>query len=66
MNFATVAVKNVGRNVFRASLTILGVAVAMLAFVLLTLGKGARPGFLNILFKPSFLVTLLLSTNPNR
>jgi serine protease len=37
-------------------------AVAMLAFVLLTLGKGARPGFLNILFKPSFLVSLVLST----
>ena len=35
MNFASVAVKNVGRNMFRASLTILGVAVAMLAFVLL-------------------------------
>jgi putative ABC transport system permease protein len=35
VNFATVAVKNVGRNAFRASLTILGVAVAMLAFVLL-------------------------------
>ncbi len=30
--------------------------------MLLTLGKGARPGFLNILFKPSFLVSLLLST----
>jgi serine protease len=37
-------------------------AVAMLAFVLLTLGRGARPGFLNILFKPSFLVPLVLST----
>jgi putative ABC transport system permease protein len=30
-----IAVKNVRRNVFRASLTVLGVAVAMLAFVLL-------------------------------
>jgi len=37
-------------------------AVAMLAFVLLTLGRGARPGFFNIFFKPSFLVSLLLST----
>jgi putative ABC transport system permease protein len=35
VNLARVAVKNVGRNWFRASLTMLGVAVAMLAFVLL-------------------------------
>jgi len=35
MSFASVAVKNVGRNLFRALLTMLGVAVAMLAFVLL-------------------------------
>ncbi len=37
-------------------------AVAMLAFVLMTLGRGARPGFLNILFTPSFLVSLLMAT----
>jgi putative ABC transport system permease protein len=35
VNLGRVAVKNVGRNWFRAVLTILGVAVAMLAFVLL-------------------------------
>jgi serine protease len=37
-------------------------AVGLLAFVLLTLGRGARPGFLNILFTPSFLVSLLMAT----
>ncbi|HZI11694.1 MAG TPA: S8 family peptidase [Myxococcus sp.] len=37
-------------------------ALALLAFVLLTLRGGARPGYLNILFKPSFLLPLLLST----
>jgi putative ABC transport system permease protein len=35
MSYLTVAVKNVGRNLFRALLTMLGVAVAMLAFCLL-------------------------------
>jgi len=35
MNLASVAVKNVGRNSFRAVLTMIGVGVAMLAFVLL-------------------------------
>jgi putative ABC transport system permease protein len=35
MSLARVAVKNVGRNAFRAALTVVGVAVAMLAFVLL-------------------------------
>ncbi|MFI5309089.1 MAG: ABC transporter permease [Polyangiales bacterium] len=35
MSFLAVAIKNVGRNLFRALLTMLGVAVAMLAFVLL-------------------------------
>jgi putative ABC transport system permease protein len=35
VSFLSVAVKNVGRNLFRALLTVLGVAVAMLAFVLL-------------------------------
>ncbi|WP_224362346.1 S8 family serine peptidase [Hyalangium versicolor] len=37
-------------------------ALALLAFVLMTLGRRARPGFLNILFTPSFLVPLLLAT----
>jgi len=37
-------------------------ALALLAFVLLTLRGGARPGYLNILFKPAFLLPLLLST----
>lgn len=35
MSLAGLAARNVGRNLFRASLTIFGVAVAMLAFVLL-------------------------------
>ena len=35
MSLLGIAVKNVGRNWFRASLTVLGVAVAMLAFLLL-------------------------------
>jgi putative ABC transport system permease protein len=35
VTFAGIAVKNVGRNLFRAVLTMVGVAVAMLAFVLL-------------------------------
>ena len=35
MNLATVALKNTRRNLFRSSLTVLGVAVAMLAFLLL-------------------------------
>lgn len=37
-------------------------ALALLAFVLLTLRGGARPGYLNVLFKPTFLIPLLLST----
>jgi serine protease len=37
-------------------------AVALLALLLLTLGKRERPGFLNILFTPSFLVPLMLAT----
>jgi putative ABC transport system permease protein len=35
MNLATVALKNTRRNLFRSTLTVLGVAVAMLAFLLL-------------------------------
>lgn len=37
-------------------------ALALLAFILLTLRGGARPGFLNVLFKPTFFIPLLLST----
>jgi serine protease len=37
-------------------------ALALLALVLVTLGRRARPGFLNILFNPGFLVPLLLAT----
>src|SRR5581483_854001 len=33
-----------------------------LAFVLLTLGKKERPGYLNILFRPGFAVPLVLTT----
>lgn len=35
MNLATLAVRNVGRNRFRATLTVMGVAIAIIAFVLL-------------------------------
>lgn len=35
MTLGSIAVKNIGRNLFRTCLTILGVAVAMLAFLLL-------------------------------
>jgi serine protease len=34
----------------------------LLAFVLLTLGKKERPGYLNLLFKPLFALPLLLTT----
>ncbi len=37
-------------------------AAAMLAFVLLTLGKKERPGYLNILVSPGFLLPLALTT----
>jgi serine protease len=37
-------------------------ALALLAFILLTLRGGARPGYLNVLFKPTFFIPLLLST----
>ena len=35
MNLASIAVRNIGRNRFRAAMTVLGVAVAVVAFVLL-------------------------------
>jgi serine protease len=37
-------------------------ALALLALVLMTLGRRARPGYLNILLTPSFVVPLLLAT----
>jgi serine protease len=37
-------------------------AAAMLAFVLLTLGKKERPGYLNVFVSPGFLVPLTLTT----
>jgi serine protease len=37
-------------------------AFGLLAFVLLTLGRKERPGYLNILFKPGFAVPLVLTT----
>jgi serine protease len=37
-------------------------AVAALALVLFTLRGRERPGFLNVLFRPTFLLTLVLST----
>jgi serine protease len=39
-----------------------GWAAALLAFVLLTLGRKERPGYLNLLVTPGFVVPLLLST----
>jgi serine protease len=40
----------------------LALASAMLAFVLLTLSRKERPGYLNVLFTPGFVVPLLLTT----
>jgi serine protease len=37
-------------------------AAAMLAFVLLTLGKKERPGYLNVLVSPGFAIPLVLTT----
>lgn len=37
-------------------------ALVLLALVLVTIGRRARPGYLNLLFKPSFLVPLVLAT----
>ncbi|MEW6430754.1 MAG: S8 family peptidase [Myxococcota bacterium] len=39
-----------------------GWAAALLAFVLLTLARKERPGYLNVLAKPGFFVPLLLTT----
>ena len=35
MNLVSIAVRNIGRNRFRAVMTVLGVAVAVVAFVML-------------------------------
>ena len=37
-------------------------ALVLLAVVLLTIGRRARPGYFNLLFSPSFLVPLVLAT----
>jgi serine protease len=37
-------------------------ALVLLAVVLLTLGRRERPGYFNLLFKPSFVVPLVLAT----
>ncbi|KFE66637.1 S8 family serine peptidase [Hyalangium minutum] len=37
-------------------------ALVLLAVVLLTLGRRERPGYLNLIFKPSFVVPLVLAT----
>ena len=37
-------------------------ALVLLALVLLPLGSRARPGYFNLLFKPSFLIPLVLAT----
>lgn len=37
-------------------------AAGLLAFVLLTLGRKERPGYLNVLFSPGFLVPLVVTT----
>lgn len=38
------------------------IALGLLALVLLTLGRKQRPGYLNILFTPTFLLPLVLAT----
>lgn len=40
----------------------LGLSSALLAFVLLSLGRRERPGYLNVLIKPGFFVPLIFST----
>lgn len=41
---------------------VFGWSAALLAFVLLTLGRKERPGYLNVLVKPGFVIPLLLTT----
>ena len=41
---------------------VFGWGAAMLAFVLLTLGTKERPGYLNVLVTPGFLIPLMLTT----
>ena len=41
---------------------VFGWGAAMLAFVLLTLGTKERPGFLNVLATPGFIIPLMLTT----
>lgn len=41
---------------------VFGWGAALLAFVLLTLGRKERPGYLNVLASPGFLVPMLLTT----
>jgi len=41
---------------------VLGWGAGLLAFVLLTLGRKERPGYLNVLATPGFLVPMLLTT----
>ncbi|MFO0597393.1 MAG: S8 family peptidase [Myxococcaceae bacterium] len=41
---------------------VFGWGAALLAFVLLTLGRKERPGYLNVFVKPGFFIPLLLTT----
>jgi serine protease len=41
---------------------VFGWSAALLAFVLLTLGRKERPGYLNVLVKPGFVIPMLLTT----
>lgn len=57
------AVNDVSVYSYRATnWAVFGWAAAFLAFVLLTLGRKERPGFLNVLVTPGFLVPMLLAT----
>lgn len=56
-------VKDVGVYSYRSTnWAVFGWAAAFLAFVLLTLGRKERPGYLNVLVTPGFLVPLVLAT----
>lgn len=57
------ATQDVSTYSYRATnWTVFAWAAGLLAFVLLTLGRKERPGYLNVLVTPGFLIPLALST----
>jgi serine protease len=59
---AQAALAALGQQAPEASWVPLAWGAALLAAVLLTLGRRERPGYFNILLRPTFLVPLLLAT----